>query len=304
MLESKALIEEFCVYLRVERNLSQNTIISYEKDLVQFSEWLTREGLEINNILLSDMKLYLYYLSEKKYTKTTIARKVSSLKSFYNFLIKDEVISHYSFSRLKPPKREKYLPNVLEKNSLEAFLDYLATSSDILKLRDSVIFELLYGSGLRVSELVSLNLKDVDNAYLRVIGKGNKERAVPCSYRSKESISRYIEKSRPFLLKNKEEQALFLNNRGTRLSARGIQYLVESYIKEGYLEEGSSPHSFRHSFATHLLDNGADLRVIQEFLGHESLSTTEIYTSVSMSKLKEVYRNAHPRAELKEKKDV
>lgn len=302
MLNNKNLVDEFCVYLKVERNLSENTILAYKKDLVQFCQWLAQEGLEMDKLLLADMKLYLYHLNEKKYTKSTVARKLSTIKSFYNFLVRDERIDGYAFANLKPPKKEKYLPSVIEKPKLINFLESLTQEKTYFKMRDSAIFELLYGSGLRVSEVVSLNIDDVESIFLRVVGKGNKERIVPYSYRFKESLTIYLEKARPFLVKNNSEKALFLNNRGTRLTTRGIQYLIENYIKLGFLDEDVSPHSFRHSFATHLLDNGADLRVIQEFLGHESLSTTEIYTSVSMSKLKEVYQKAHPRAQFKENK--
>lgn len=302
MLNNKNLVDEFCVYLKVERNLSENTILAYKKDLVQFYQWLAQEGLEMDKLLLADMKLYLYHLNERKYTKSTVARKLSTIKSFYNFLVRDERIDGYAFVNLKPPKKEKYLPSVIEKPKLINFLESLTQEKTYFKMRDSAIFELLYGSGLRVSEVVSLNIDDVESIFLRVVGKGNKERIVPYSYRFKESLTIYLEKARPFLVKNNSEKALFLNNRGTRLTTRGIQYLIENYIKLGFLDEDVSPHSFRHSFATHLLDNGADLRVIQEFLGHESLSTTEIYTSVSMSKLKEVYQKAHPRAQFKENK--
>lgn len=302
MLNNKNLVDEFCVYLKVERNLSENTILAYKKDLAQFYQWLAQEGLEMDKLLLADMKLYLYHLNEKKYTKSTVARKLSTIKSFYNFLVRDERIDGYAFVNLKPPKKEKYLPSVIEKPKLINFLESLTQEKTYFKMRDSAIFELLYGSGLRVSEVVSLNIDDVESIFLRVVGKGNKERIVPYSYRFKESLTIYLEKARPFLVKNNSEKALFLNNRGTRLTTRGIQYLIENYIKLGFLDEDVSPHSFRHSFATHLLDNGADLRVIQEFLGHESLSTTEIYTSVSMSKLKEVYQKAHPRAQFKENK--
>lgn len=302
MLNNKNLVDEFCVYLKVERNLSENTILAYKKDLAQFYQWLAQEGLEMDKLLLADMKLYLYHLNEKKYTKSTVARKLSTIKSFYNFLVRDERIDGYAFANLKPPKKEKYLPSVIEKSKLINFLENLTQEKTYFKMRDSAIFELLYGSGLRVSEVVSLNIDDVESIFLRVVGKGNKERIVPYSYRFKESLTIYLEKARPFLVKNNSEKALFLNNRGTRLTTRGIQYLIENYIKLGFLDEDVSPHSFRHSFATHLLDNGADLRVIQEFLGHESLSTTEIYTSVSMSKLKEVYQKAHPRAQFKENK--
>lgn len=304
MVNYSVLISEFSTYLRLERNLSEHTIISYQRDLLQYTHWLIREGIAIEEVLSSDMKLYLYYLNEKKYKKVTVARKLSAVKSFYNFLLKDERIDKISFINIKPPKKEKYLPHVIEKKELLNFLNDLSASNDRFKLRDSAIFELLYGSGLRVSELVDLNVDDISNGHIKVLGKGNKERIVPYSKTFNHRLKKYLDQSRGFLIKDKEEQALFLNNKGTRLTARGIEYLIQSYISKGYLHEGASAHSFRHSFATHLLDNGADLRLIQELLGHERLSTTEIYTSVSMSKLKEVYLKAHPRAEAKEKEDV
>lgn len=299
-----ALIEEFEKYLKIEKNLADSSVSSYKTDLKQFIEWLDREGNDVLQLALLDIKLYLFYLNEKNLKKISVSRKLSAIKSFYFFLEQENLIKKHPFPYLKAPKKNTYLPKVFTKLEMEKFLDILGNQNDIFSIRDKAIFELLYGSGLRVSELVSLNYNPYESfTFLRIIGKGNKERLVPCSEAFKKSVNRYLLESRPILLKGKIDKALFINHLGMRLTRRGIIYLLDKYAKAGSVDFGVSPHTFRHSFATHLLDNGADLRLIQEFLGHESLSTTEIYTSVSMKAMKEVYDKSHPRAKVK-KEDI
>lgn len=294
------LIEEFEKYLKIEKNLADSSVSSYKTDLKQFIEWLDREGNDVLQLALLDIKLYLFYLNEKNLKKISVSRKLSAIKSFYFFLEQENLIKKHPFPYLKAPKKNTYLPKVFTKLEMEKFLDILGNQNDIFSIRDKAIFELLYGSGLRVSELVSLNYNPYESfTFLRIIGKGNKERLVPCSEAFKKSVNRYLLESRPILLKGKIDKALFINHLGMRLTRRGIIYLLDKYAKAGSVDFGVSPHTFRHSFATHLLDNGADLRLIQEFLGHESLSTTEIYTSVSMKAMKEVYDKSHPRAKVK-----
>ena len=199
---------------------------------------------------------------------------------------------------MSAPKKEKHLPSVINEIDITQFLDDFLSGEEPAQLRDKAIFELLYSSGLRVSELVNLDLNTVNKqkGMLRILGKGNKERVVPIGEQAQCAIARYLESGRPFLVKQQEETGLFLNQQGNRLTSRGVEYILEQYIKKGALKYKVTPHAFRHSFATHLLDNGADLRVIQELLGHESLSTTQIYTEVSKSHLQQVYLKTHPRA--------
>ena len=301
---SMSLIEEFEKYLKIEKNLSKSSITSYKTDLKQFVKWLDSEGYDVLKLTLLDVKLYLFYLNKKNLEKISISRKLSSIKSFYFFLEQEHAIEKHPFPHLKAPKKNAHLPRVLTKLEMKKFLDILNNQNDIFTIRDKAIFELLYGSGLRVSELVSLDYDSYESFdFLRITGKGNKERLVPCSETFKKSVNRYLVESRPILLKDGNEKALFVNHLGMRLTRRGIIYLIDKYAKAGAIDFGVSPHTFRHSFATHLLDNGADLRLIQEFLGHESLSTTEIYTSVSVKVMKEVYDKSHPRAKVK-KEDI
>ena len=229
--------------------------------------------------------------------KTTLSRKTAAIKSFCKYLNREGWLEHNPADLLTAPKKDKRLPAVISEIDMTAFLDDFLSGEEPLQLRNKAIFELLYSSGLRVSELVALDVESVQKqkGILRILGKGNKERIVPVGQQAQAAIAHYLEDGRPLLVKQ-EEAALFLNNQGGRLTSRGVEYILEQYIRKGALKYKVTPHAFRHSFATHMLDNGADLRVIQELLGHESLSTTQIYTEVSRSHLQQIYRNAHPRA--------
>lgn len=276
---------------------SPNTLAAYCRDLGQYMDWLSAEGFHEWAVDLSTARLYLYFLYEKNYAPSTVARKCSAIRAFYHHLEKSCHIEYNPFVHIHSPKKEKRLPVVIPEQDLQRFLDGLLNSVKPLDMRDSALFELLYGSGLRVSELTGLQVYDLhDMSYLTIQGKGHKERVVPLTTTSQKAIKRYLEVGRPQLLKDPEERALFLNHLGQRLTRRGVHYLIESHVKRGALAFQVSPHIFRHSFATHLLDHGAELRVIQELLGHESLSTTQIYTSVSTTQLMDMYRQAHPRA--------
>lgn len=276
--------------------LSENTVSSYRYDIEQFSDWLAAEDVEIYDVDRIVARLYLYFLFQHGYTATTISRKISALRKLFKYFIDQKKIIKNPFEDLHVPKHAKRLPRVIPEHEMAQFLDSLQESAEPLEIRDAALFEMLYGSGLRVSELTDLNIKDVARGpFLTVRGKGNKERVVPISEKASRALDTYLSIARPKLCK-KEEKALFLNHHGGRLTARGVQYLLEKYIQKGALSFSVSPHAFRHSFATHLLDHGADLRIIQELLGHESLSTTQIYTSVSTSHIKQEYKKAHPRA--------
>lgn len=276
---------------------SPNTILAYRRDLLQYEQWLRAEAIEGWEIDLSTARLYLYFLHEADYRSSTVARKCSALRAFYQHLMQAGLIATNPFRHLNGPKRQKRLPVVVPEREMVAFLEALSQERDPLAQRDSALFELLYGSGLRVSEVTALDLSSLhDLSFVEVHGKGQKERVVPLSKASIASLRRYLDEARPQLLKNPTEKALFLNHLGERLTRRGVAYLIDRHVEQGALQLGVSPHVFRHSFATHLLDHGADLRMIQELLGHESLSTTQLYTGVSTSGLLEMYRKTHPRA--------
>ena len=290
--------QEFLNWLQNEKGSSVHTIRAYQEDLTQFGEYLKAQGIPLEQLEYHDLRYYMASLQQKQQLKkTTLSRKTSTLKSFCKFLHREGLLEHNPADLLSTPKKEKRLPTVINEVDMTAFLDDFLAGGEPLQLRNKAIFELLYSSGLRVSELVQLDVENVQKqkGILRILGKGSKERIVPVGEQAQSAITYYLEHGRPLLVKE-EAQALFLNRQGTRLTTRGVEYILEQYVKQGALKYKVTPHAFRHSFATHLLDNGADLRVIQELLGHESLSTTQIYTEVSASHLQQIYRKAHPRA--------
>ena len=290
--------QEFLNWLQNEKGSSAHTIRAYQEDLAQFGEYLKAQRIPLEQLEYHDLRYYMASLQQKQQLKkTTLSRKTSTLKSFCKFLHREGMLEHNPADLLSTPKKEKRLPTVINEVDMTAFLDDFLAGEEPLQLRNKAIFELLYSSGLRVSELVQLDVENVQKqkGMLRILGKGSKERIVPVGERAQFAIAYYLEHGRPLLVKE-EVQALFLNRQGKRLTTRGVEYILEQYVKQGALKYKVTPHAFRHSFATHLLDNGADLRVIQELLGHESLSTTQIYTEVTASHLQQIYRKAHPRA--------
>ena len=290
--------QEFLNWLQNEKGSSAHTIRAYQEDLAQFGEYLKAQRIPLEQLEYHDLRYYMASLQQKQQLKkTTLSRKTSTLKSFCKFLHREGMLELNPADLLSTPKKVKRLPTVINEVDMTAFLDDFLAGEEPLQLRNKAIFELLYSSGLRVSELVQLDVENVQKqkGMLRILGKGSKERIVPVGERAQFAIAYYLEHGRPLLVKE-EVQALFLNRQGKRLTTRGVEYILEQYVKQGALKYKVTPHAFRHSFATHLLDNGADLRVIQELLGHESLSTTQIYTEVSASHLQQIYRKAHPRA--------
>ncbi len=297
------LMQEFLNWMRNEKACSENTLTAYRKDLEQFGVFLAQEMLTVEELTYRELRFYMAFLQRsQELKKTTLSRKTAALKSFFKFLHREGLIEHNPAELLSTPKKEKHLPSVISEIDMIAFLDDHLSGESPDKLRDKAIFELLYSSGLRVSELVELDVRDIQKqkGILRVMGKGSKERIVPIGEQAQAALERYLESGRPILMKNAKTDddmtALFLNQQGGRLTSRGVQYLLDQYFKKGALKYKVSPHAFRHTFATHLLDNGADLRVIQELLGHESLSTTQVYTEVSRSHLQQIYLKSHPRA--------
>jgi len=282
-------IEKFIRYLEIEKNYSKHTILNYRLDLEGFGNFLQELPLEKVDYLT--LRKYLAQAKEKNVRNKTIARRLSTLRSFFKFLVREGLLKNNPVVSVSSPKREKHLPLFLTEEEVLRLLE-VAHSKDERGLRDRAILELFYSTGIRVSELAGLSIEDVDffGGIVKVIGKGRKERVVPVGDIALSALRAYIEK------RKKESGCLFLNKNGRRLTDRGIRNIVAKYLRLASLRQGISCHTLRHSFATHLLNRGADLRSVQELLGHANLSTTQIYTHLTTEKLKSVYNKAHPRA--------
>lgn len=278
--------------LLYQRNLSEHTIKSYAKDLDEFHDFLKSEGLNISTFKYMDARNYLAMLYDKGLKRTTVSRKISSLRSYYHFLIEHEAVENHPFLNLPFPKKEKVLPTFLYENEIDALFESLDQSSKMY-LRDKAILELLYATGIRASELISLKIERIDFNYMiiKVYGKGNKERIVPFNESTKLSLKEYISHFKKFIDKN---DSLWLNYRYEPLTVRGLRHVLDMMVKRSAQNFDLHPHKLRHSFATHLLNNGADIRAVQELLGHESLQTTQKYTHISKEQLRKTYLNTHP----------
>ena len=296
-------LEEFLDYLKIEKNRSENTLRSYHTDLELLSEFLTNKGItnwdKTNNELIKE---WVIDLKKKNISNTTIARRISSVKVFFGFLVKRNFIETNPTLKLITPKLNKVLPNVLGQKQAEQLLTQAANLEveeeiEEVRIRDYAILEVLYSTGIRVSELVGLDLDDINfsNLTLKVLGKGRKERIVPFGIPAQDAIDLYLTESRNKFI-DKKTQALFLGQRGNRLNVRQVRRILNKAMHQ--IENGKeiSPHDLRHSAATHMLEAGADLRIVQELLGHSSLATTQKYTHVTIERLREVFANAHPRA--------
>ncbi|MBP6043048.1 MAG: tyrosine recombinase XerC [Rhodoluna sp.] len=301
---SKALIQatnEFADYLQSARGYSPNTVKAYETDVLDLLDFLAKRSIEnVVDLELDQVRDWLYEADQRGLTKTTLARKSAAIRSFSSWLKKTDQLDNDFAARLKSPKASRSLPKVVSRETLaEIFetLSSLATSDNPNGLRDLLAIELLYASGCRVSELVGLNLEDIDYSrnILRVMGKGSKQRMVPFGAPAREALDTYVRVGRTQFENEKSGQALFLNSRGQRVGVRQVYALVAGLL-DGTPTGVAGPHALRHSAATHLLDGGADLRAVQELLGHASLGTTQIYTHVSVERLREGYKQAHPRA--------
>jgi integrase/recombinase XerC len=331
MMEESTIIRKFLDYLKFEKRFSEHTAKCYGADLNQFGEFLigisdaghqpadepislaqhqagpatavaTQATLKVDQLLLSTqtdtVRTYLAFLNEKQYSKATIARKLATLRSFYKFLVKRSQVSSNPVVAVRTPKQEKKLPRFLEYAEVQKLLETPPVNS-WLGARDRAILETLYSTGIRVSELVALNMDDIDflGEVVHIRGKGKKERISPIGSSALQVIQHYMEfrNKRAQNNSNFDSKVLFVNKHGRRLSTRSVRRKMDKYLKMAGLDPAISPHTLRHSFATHMLNNGADLRSVQELLGHQSLSTTQIYTHLTTKKLKEVYENAHPR---------
>lgn len=292
-------IEDFFHYLQIERGLADNTLKSYRRDLLQYVKYIeqTGEKLEWNHVERSDILGYLYHLKDHQKSSATIARNISSIRLFHQFLIRDQVVNHDASLHIDSPKKDRKLPEVLTSAEIEQLLTFRTDSP--LTIRNKAMIELLYATGLRVSELIQLKLNDLHltMGFVQCIGKGSKERIIPLGEVAAQAIEQYLQHARAPLMKYRQDhQFLFVNQHGRTLSRQGFWKILNTVAKDVGIKKKISPHMIRHSFATHLLENGADLRAVQEMLGHEDISTTQIYTHINRARLKDMYRNFHPRA--------
>lgn len=293
-------IEDYIHFIRVERQLSANTLASYRRDLEAYAAHLQEEQQlkDFNEVTRENILLHLENLRSAGKTARTVARHISSIRSFHQFLLREKVTTTDPTVHLEMPQLEQKLPKVLSVEEVDA----LIAAPDCTKpqgIRDVAILELLYASGMRISELTGLNLEDIHltMGFVRVFGKGGKERIVPLGRGALNALGKYLERARYELQGSyPKTEALFINRRGKRLTRQGCWKLIKQHAQQANIQKELTPHVLRHSFATHLIENGADLRAVQEMLGHADISTTQIYTHVSKSRLSEVYKQFHPRA--------
>ncbi len=297
------LTDAFLSYLEHERNFSEHTVRNYTIDLGQYLAHLageaTLDAAEMDRRVLGvrplQLRGYLAALARAEYRRATVARKLATLRSFYKYLVREGRLEASPVKVIRTPRQEKRLPKFLEPDEVERLLA-APKGDDVLSLRDKALLETLYSTGIRVSELVGLNLADLDpiGEVARVRGKGRRERLAPLGSYALDALDRYLAARKTVAAP--DEPAVFLNRAGRRLTARSVRRKLQKYLLEAGLDPNASPHTLRHSFATHMLERGADLRAVQELLGHRSLSTTQIYTHVTAGRLKQIYEAAHPRA--------
>jgi len=297
-------INSFLTYLAVEKGLSENTVVAYRNDLYQLASFVEEEAARHGSIQSwagfsrQGVLSYLLNLKERGYVPTTQARKVAAVKSFFSFMVAEGNIKDNPIQNVGSPKVGKSLPKPISYNQVMLLLEQPTKLSSPEAKRDSAMLHLLYASGMRVSELVSLNLDyvDTEGGYVRCFGKGHKERIIPIAPRAALAVAEYVKDDRPHLAHNDEETALFLNRRGDRLTRQGFWQILKGYAKSAELDIEVTPHTLRHSFATHMLSGGADLRSVQELLGHANISTTQVYTHLTSEHVRRTYEKSHPRA--------
>lgn len=290
------LIDKFINYLEYQKNYSQYTCRNYYEDLKEYSEFLNTEHLKYNEMRYKLCLNYLSYLNENNDSKSTISRKLSSLRTFYKYLVQENIVNNNPFLLVSSPKKEKKIPKFISYNNLDEIFE-IPNLDTSYGQRERVILEILYGSGVRVSELVNIKIKDIDfsEKSILIFGKGSKERIVYFGEYAKEMIKLYINDGRCGLLDGINSEYLIVGKNTSKLTTRRIEQIIDDIIKRSSIKLNITPHMFRHTFATHLLDNGCDLLVVQELLGHESLASTEIYTHVSNEHLRDVFMKCHPR---------
>ncbi|WP_062305989.1 site-specific tyrosine recombinase XerD [Alicyclobacillus sendaiensis] len=290
-------IRTFLDHLRLERGLSDNTVASYARDLEDFCRYLSRDERNLRDADRTAVLRYLSDLKQRGMKPTTIARRMSALRSFFRYLLREGAVQGDPTADIEVASPDEHLPRVVSETDVERMISAVRRP-DAIGLRDRAMLETLYATGMRVSELVTLSLEDVELAagFIRVFGKGKKERVVPLGEMAQDALGLYLRYGRPVLVRDRSENAVFLNRLGRRMTRQGFWNILKGYARQAGVSDGVTPHTLRHSFATHLLEGGADLRVVQELLGHADIATTERYTHVTPHRLREVYRNAHPRA--------
>lgn len=288
-LDKGRYIEKFLRYLEIEKNYSLHTLSNYKRDLFEFSQFL--EDIPFDKVDYLRVRKFLVYLKEKNLKHRSIYRKISCLRSFFKFLCREGYLKNNPLTLVSAPKLEKKLPLFLTEDEVRKLIEAPPLDSE-MGLRDRAILETFYSTGMRVSELAGLNIEDIDfiGGVVKVRGKGKKERLLPIGDMALRAIKDYLDK------RKRKESALFLNKNGKRITTRGIRDIVAKYVSATSIKTGVSPHTLRHSFATHLLNRGADLRSVQELLGHSNISTTQVYTHLTTERLKSIYQKAHPRA--------
>ena len=290
------LLDLYEEYLKTEKKASANTVSSYLRDMRQFEAAMTDQDTELEEVLTQDVERYAALLTRRGKSAATVTRSIASLKSFYNCMIALGIMDHNPAKGVAPTKVERKLPQILTGKEVELFLEQ-PECTDLKGIRDRAMLELLYATGIRVSELIALNVDDLNlpAGVLRCVSKG-KERIIPLYPTAIRVLNEYLHQVRPQLVESPEEAALFVNMSGDRMSRQGFWKLIKYYQEKAGIEKDNTPHTLRHSFAAHLLENGADLRSIQEMLGHADISSTQIYSHMVKQKLKDVYQKAHPRA--------
>jgi integrase/recombinase XerD len=295
-------LDEFLSFLSAEKGASNNTVAAYRNDLRQLATYMKpredgKSWEKVDRMIIQD---FILDLKKRKYAETTVARKVAAIRSFFSFLESEGMISSNPTEGLASPRVGKMLPKAISPNEVDELLEQPCKRSTPEARRDRAMLELLYATGMRVTELVSLDLAnlnlDPENAYVRCSGKGAKERIIPIHEQAAEAVQEYLEEARPTLVRNKNETALFVNRRGERLTRQGFWLILKGYARAANLHEDVTPHTLRHSFATHMLRGGMPLRHVQEMLGHANISTTQVYTHLTTEHVREVYEKAHPRA--------
>jgi len=291
-------LKDYIYYVSVEKGLAKNTLESYRRDLSGYLSYLRQAGITaMEDSSRGNIAGYLLSLKQSGKATTTLSRNLSSIRSFYNYLFQEKMIAENPASEMESPKITKKLPRVLSLQEMDLLLEQ-PDQLHVTGVRDKAMLEVIYATGIRVSELISLDTGDInlDAGFIRCLGKGSKERIIPLGSVAARNVDRYLIEGRPKLVRQKGEDALFINQHGKRLTRQGFWKILKQYARTAGISKEITPHTMRHSFATHLLENGADLRSVQEMLGHADISTTQIYTQVTRRKLRDVYEKAHPRA--------
>jgi integrase/recombinase XerD len=295
----RAQVEEFLRFMAAEKGYSDHTIAAYQNDLAQFLTYLA--GVDVSSwhdASRAHILNYIHHLQKREYASSTIGRKIAAVKSFFHFLVADGVLQDDPTASVDSPPVDKRLPHPLSREEVDRLLAEPARSNTPKGLRDRALLELLYATGMRASEVIELEVDavDLEAETVRCVGKGNKERILPLYERAREALGEYLENGRARLLQGRDEMALFVNHRGRPLTRQGLWLIVKEYALAAGVKREVTPHTLRHSFATHMLDGGAGLRELQQLLGHASISSTQVYTEISTRRKREAYNKAHPRA--------